>query len=196
MNSLLLIKLWEQRRMLTVEGSRTIQPRQQTLSPLPARQRHQGFIGDRHKTSASSINYGRPILPPIGHASNVSTSGALGSQQLVVSILTNGIVTDCYWCFCSCAFPNWFTSSFPKHRHQLACLDNLHIIQGLFLFSILKRLLRQRREKKPSGGTRGQRSLVYSWQPLSKVQKCKTHQKISSLLPICLHIREEVAESY
>lgn len=66
-------------------GSRTTQPGQQTSSPLPAQQRHQGFLGDRHKTSASLINYGRPILPPTGHASNVSTSDALGSQKLVVS---------------------------------------------------------------------------------------------------------------
>ena len=63
-------------------GSRTTQPGQQTSSPLPAQQRHQGFLGDRHKTSASLINYGRPILPPTGHASNVSTSDALGSQKV------------------------------------------------------------------------------------------------------------------
>ncbi|KAL6321921.1 hypothetical protein AAG906_035821 [Vitis piasezkii] len=67
-------------------GSRTTQPGQQTSSPLPAQQRHQGFLGDRHKTSASLINYGRPILPPTGHASNVSTSDALGSQKTATGV--------------------------------------------------------------------------------------------------------------
>ncbi|KAK9148278.1 hypothetical protein Scep_007035 [Stephania cephalantha] len=64
--------------------SNTVQPGQQLSSTLQAQQRHQGFIDDRHKNTATSVGYAKPILSSTGQASLVSAHDLVGNQKPTV----------------------------------------------------------------------------------------------------------------
>ncbi|XP_057952190.1 uncharacterized protein LOC131146551 isoform X3 [Malania oleifera] len=66
-------------------GSRSTQPGQQLSSQLQMQQRHQGFLGDRHKTSAASIGYSKPLISPSGHSLNVPTGDLASNLKSTVS---------------------------------------------------------------------------------------------------------------
>ncbi|KAJ4956450.1 hypothetical protein NE237_013233 [Protea cynaroides] len=65
-------------------GSNATQPGQQPSSPLQLQQRHQGFLDDRHKASATSVSYMNPA-PYAGQPSLVSPHDAVSNQKSVVS---------------------------------------------------------------------------------------------------------------
>ncbi|KAK1578369.1 hypothetical protein Q3G72_029758 [Acer saccharum] len=65
-------------------GSRNTQPSQQHSSALQ-QQGHQVFLGERHRATATSNSSTRPLLPPSGHPSNISTSDVASSQNLTIS---------------------------------------------------------------------------------------------------------------
>ncbi|KAA8539793.1 hypothetical protein F0562_026485 [Nyssa sinensis] len=64
-------------------GPGTTQPGQQLSSPLQMQQRHQGFLGDRHKASTPSNSYSKP--PFSGNSPNVSSSDMPYTQKSPVS---------------------------------------------------------------------------------------------------------------
>ncbi|TXG46399.1 hypothetical protein EZV62_028102 [Acer yangbiense] len=65
-------------------GSRNTQPSQQPSSAL-LQQGHQVFLGERHRATATSNSSTKPLLPPFGHPSNISTSDVASSQNLTIS---------------------------------------------------------------------------------------------------------------